>query len=144
MNIYNLPYLSQDSPKKWENLSHNNCYVITYHNSESSAKCPRCQNRGELIESGLVRALYRCEKCGIFSKLTPKRQSPDGKPIECRLKNPCQGCDGNQGIITAVDKTTGNPHHYRLSCGDCGRFIRWIGEKEFTRKIGKQGGHGNA
>jgi acetyl-CoA carboxylase beta subunit len=53
-----------------------------YHNLESLVKCPRCENLGELIESGLIRSLYRCDKCGIFSKLTKK-----------------------QGIITAVDRT---------------------------------------
>ena len=126
-----------------ENLSHISQYGKLYHNSESPAICPRCQNVAELIESGPVRALYRCEKCGIFSKLTPKRQPPDGNPIECRLKNPCQGCDGNHGIIRAVDKSSGNPHSYRLICADCGRFQRWIGQKEFDRKIGK-GGRDNA
>jgi hypothetical protein len=75
-----------------------------YHNLESLVKCPRCENLGELIESGLIRSLYRCDKCGIFSKLT-KKQATDGKPIECRLKSPCQGCGKNQGIITAVDRT---------------------------------------
>ena len=72
MNIYTLPDLSQDSPKKWENLSHNNCYLIRYHNSPSSAKCPRCGDIGSLIEDGRVRALYECRSCGIFSKIKPK------------------------------------------------------------------------
>jgi len=48
-----------------------------YHNLESSAKCPRCQNLSELIESGLVRSLYECVRCGIFAKLTKKKR-PDG------------------------------------------------------------------
>jgi len=126
-----------------ENLSHISHYGKSYHNSESSAKCPRRQNLSELVESGPVRALYRCEKCGIFSKIT-KKQGSDGKPIECRLKNPCEGCQGKQGIISPVDRTTGNPHSYRLDCADCGRFQRWIGQKEFDRKMGKQGGRGNA
>lgn len=126
-----------------EDLSHISQYGKSSHNSESSAKCPRCQNLSELVESGPVRALYRCEKCGIFSKLA-KRQATDGKPIECRLKNPCQGCGENHGIITAVDRTTGNPHSYRLDCGDCGRFQRWVSQREFDRKMGKQGGRGNA
>lgn len=59
-------------------------------------------------------------------------------------KNPCQGCGGSQGIVTEVDRSTGNPHSYRLDCGDCGRFQRWIGQREFDRKIGKQGGRENA
>ncbi len=114
-----------------------------YHNLESLVKCPRCENLGELIESGLIRSLYRCDKCGIFSKLT-KKQATDGKPIECRLKSPCQGCGEKSGIITPVDRSTGNPHHYRLDCGNCGRFQRWVSQDEFDRKLGKQGGHGNA
>lgn len=126
------------------NLPRNSHYGKLYHNSESSAKCPRCQDLSKLIESGLVRSLYRCVNCGIFSKLTKKQSPPDGKPIECRLKNPCQGCEGKQGLITPVDRSTGNPHSYRLDCGDCGRFQRWIGQREFDRKIGKMGGHGNA
>ena len=125
-----------------EDLSHISQYGKSYHNSESSAKCPRCQNLSDLVEDGPVRSLYRCQKCGIFAKLT-KKQRPDGKPIECRLKSPCQGCEGNQGIITPVDRSTGNPHSYRLDCGDCGRFQRWVSQDEFDRKIGKQGGHGN-
>ena len=48
-----------------------------YHNLESLVKCPRCGDCGELIEDGSVRCLYRCDKCGIFSKLT-KRQGSDG------------------------------------------------------------------
>ena len=114
-----------------------------YHNLESLVKCPRCGDCGELIEDGSVRCLYRCDKCGIFAKLT-KKQRPDGKPIECRLKNPCQGCGENHGIITPVDRSTGNPHSYRLDCGDCGRFQRWVSQREFDRKMGKQGGRGNA
>ena len=119
-------------------------YGKSYHNSELLTKCPRCQILSELIESGPIRSLYRCVGCGVFVKLTPKGKSRDGEPIECRLKNPCQGCGSKSGIITAVDRTTGNPHSYRLDCGDCGRFQRWIGQKEFDRKIGKMGGHGNA
>ncbi|MFM7790948.1 MAG: hypothetical protein ACKO90_23490, partial [Microcystis panniformis] len=76
-----------------ENLSHNGCYVITYHNLESAVKCPRCGKSGELVEDGPIRSLYRCVNCGIFSKIT-KKQSPDGKTIECRLPNPCPGCKG--------------------------------------------------
>jgi uncharacterized Zn finger protein len=115
-----------------------------YHNLESLVKCPRCENLGELIESGLIRSLYRCDKCGIFSKLAPKKQPLAKAPEKCRLKNPCKGCGGSQGIITSVDRSTGNPHSYRLDCGDCGRFQRWIGQREFDRKIGKQGGRENA
>jgi hypothetical protein len=87
-----------DSPR-------NSHYGQLYHISELPVKCPRCSNFGELIEDGLVRRLYRCVDCGIFTKLTPKRQATDGKPIKCRLKNPCQGCGGNQGIIAPVDHT---------------------------------------
>ena len=126
-----------------ENLPRNSQYGKSYHNSESSAKCPRCENLGELIESGPIRCLYQCRDCGIFAKLA-KRQATDGKPIKCRLKNPCQGCEGKQGIISPVDRTTGNPHSYRLDCGDCGRFQRWVSQREFNRKLGKQGGCGNA
>lgn len=40
----------------------------------SAAKCPRCGDCGELIEDGLVRCLYQCQKCGIFSKIKPKKR----------------------------------------------------------------------
>lgn len=53
-----------------------------YHNLESVTKCPRCGDCGELIEDGPIRSLYRCEKCGIFSKLT-KRQGSDG--LRCAI-----------------------------------------------------------
>ena len=46
----------------------------SYHNLESVTKCPRCSNSGELVESGPVRALYRCENCGIFAKIKPKKR----------------------------------------------------------------------
>ena len=49
-----------------------------YHNLESSVKCPRCGKSGELVESGLIRSLYRCVDCGIFAKLTHKKKRPDG------------------------------------------------------------------
>ena len=120
-----------------EGLSRISQYGKSYHNSELLAKCPRCQNVAKLLEDNPIRALYRCVNCGIFAKLT-KKQATDGKPIECRLKNPCKSCQGKSGIITAVDKSTGNPHSYRLSCADCGRFQRWIGQREFDRKIGGQ------
>ena len=84
----------------------------------------------------------------VFAKIPnfPKKsiQTNQLAEIPCRLKNPCKGCEGNQGIITPVDRSTGNPHSYRLDCGDCGRFQRWVSQREFDRKIGKQGGHGNA
>ena len=141
-NLSNFSKLDKVCLTDKKDLSRSGHYSKFYHNLESSAKCPRCQNLSELVESGPVRALYRCDKCGIFAKLT-KKQRPDGKPIECRLKNPCQGCQGKQGIIPPVDRSTGNPHSYRLDCGDCGRFQRWVSQDEFDRKLGKQGGRGN-
>jgi uncharacterized Zn finger protein len=136
LNISNLRKLEEvflsdrsDSPRIGQ-------YSQLYHISELPVKCPRCSNFGELIEDGPVRSLYRCPDCGIFTKLTPKRQDKDGKPIKCRLKNPCKGCGGSQGIITEVDRSTGNPHSYRLECRECGRFQRWVGQREFDRKMG--------
>ena len=126
-----------DSPR-------NSQYSRFYHNPESSVKCPRCSKIGELIEDGLVRCLYRCPDCGFFSKLAPKKQTLAKATEKCRLKNPCEGCGGSHGIITPVDRATGNPHSYRLDCHDCGRFQRWVGKREFDRKIGKQGGQDNA
>jgi uncharacterized Zn finger protein len=143
-NLSNLSKLEQVFSTEEKDLSLISHYGKFYHNLESSAKCPRCSNSGELVEDGPIRCLYRCENCGIFAKLTHKKQRPDGEPIKCRLKNPCKGCGENHGIITPVDRTTGNPHSYRLDCGDCGRFQRWIGQREFDRKLGKQGGHRNA
>ena len=88
---------------------------------------------------------------GLPSSIPPKIPNFPRKSVQknqlaeipCRLKNPCQGCGGKSGIITPVDRTTGNPHSYRLGCEGCGRFQRWIGQREFDRKLGKQGGHGN-
>jgi hypothetical protein len=88
----------------------------------------------------------------LTSSLSPKIPNFPRKPVQtnqlaaipCRLKNPCQGCGGSQGIVTVVDRSSGNPHHYRLDCRDCGRFQRWVGQREFDRKIGKQGGRENA
>ena len=57
-----------------ENLPRNSQYGKLYHNSPSSAKCPRCQILGELLEDGPIRCLYRCRSCGVFVKLTPKKQ----------------------------------------------------------------------
>lgn len=142
-NLSDFTKLEEVFSTEKKDLSLISHYGKFYHNLESSAKCPRCENLGELIESGSIRSLYRCEKCGIFAKLT-KRQGLAGDPIKCRLKSPCQGCGENHGIITPVDRTTGNPHSYRLDCRDCGRFQRWVSQNEFDRKIGKQGGHGNA
>ena len=142
-NLSDFTKLEEVFSTEEKDLSRNGHYGKFYHNLESSAKCPRCENLGELIESGPIRSLYRCENCGIFAKLT-KKQATDGKPIECRLKNPCQGCGEKSGIITPVDRSTGNPHSYRLDCGDCGRFQRWVSQDEFDRKLGKQGGRDNA
>lgn len=57
-----------------------------YHNLESSAKCPRCGDCGELIEDGPIRSLYRCVDCGIFAKLTHKKKRLDGlrRAIACQ------------------------------------------------------------
>ncbi|RPH88869.1 MAG: hypothetical protein EHM73_10050 [Chroococcales cyanobacterium metabat2.561] len=119
-----------------KDLPPNSQYGQSYHNLESSVKCPRCSKIGELMEDGPVRSLYRCVDCGIFAKLTPKGQAKDGDPVKCRLKIPGKGCHGKSGIITAVDRSTGNPHHFRLDCRDCGRFQRWVGPREFDRKMG--------
>jgi len=91
-------------------------------------------------------------KTPLESSISPKNpekslfsvQTNQLAAIPCRLKNPCQGCGGSQGIITSVDRSSGNPHSYRLECRECGRFQRWIGQREFDRKIGKQGGRENA
>jgi len=79
----------------------------------------------------------------ILKKIPDKTSNNDKNPIECQLKDTCKGCGGKSGIIAPVDRSTGNPHSYRLECGDCGRFQRWIGQKEFDHKIGK-GGRDNA
>jgi uncharacterized Zn finger protein len=144
INISNLRKLEEVFLSDRSDSPRNSQYGQLYHISELPVKCPRCSNFWELIEDGPVRCLYQCQKCGIFAKLTPKRQDKDGKPIKCRLKNPCKGCGGKSGIISPVDRSTGNPHSYRLDCGDCGRFQRWVSQDEFDRKLGKQGGHGNA
>jgi len=34
----------------------------------------------------------------------------------------CPGCDSNRLKFTPGD---GTPHHGRLICGECGRFITW-------------------
>ncbi|MCA2623804.1 hypothetical protein ACLB6K_24885 (plasmid) [Microcystis aeruginosa FACHB-524] len=65
-----------------KDLSRNGHYGKFYHNLESSAKCPRCQNSSELVEDGPIRTLYRCENCGIFAKLA-KRQATDG--LRCAI-----------------------------------------------------------
>ena len=105
LNISNLRKLEEVFLSDRSNSPRNSQYSQSYHNSESSVKCPRCENLGELIEDGPVRRLYRCEKCGIFAKLTPKREPLAKAPEKCQLKNPCQGCGKNQGITTAVDRS---------------------------------------
>jgi transposase-like protein len=82
INISNFSKLEEVFLSDRSDSPRNSHYGQLYHNSESPVNCPRCGKSGELIESGLIRSLYRCEKCGIFSKLTKK-----------------------QGIITAVDRT---------------------------------------
>lgn len=81
-NLSDLTKLEEVFFTSEEDLSHISQYGKSYHNSESSAKCPRCQNLSELVESGPVRALYRCDKCGIFAKLT-KKQATDG--LRCAI-----------------------------------------------------------
>ena len=91
-------------------------------------------------------------KIPLESRVSPKIPNFPQKSVQtnqlaeipCRLKHPCKGCQGKQGIITPVDRSTGNPHSYRLGCGNCGRFQRWIGQREFDRKLGKKGGRDNA
>jgi hypothetical protein len=104
-NLSNFSKLDEVFSTEEKDLSLISHYGQLYHNSGLSVLCPRCQKIGELIEDGRIRSLYRCPDCGIFAKLTHKKQATDGKPIKCRLKNPCQGCGGSQGIITEVDRT---------------------------------------
>lgn len=66
-----LAIVCSNEEKDLSLISH---YGKFYHNVESSVKCPRCENLGELVEDGPIRSLYRCDKCGIFSKLTPKKR----------------------------------------------------------------------
>lgn len=67
------PYNALKSFGDQEDLSHTSHYSKSYHNSLSAVNCPRCGKSGELVEDGIVRALYRCRSCGIFSKIKPKR-----------------------------------------------------------------------
>ena len=55
-----------------------------YHNLESLVKCPRCGKSGELVEDGIVRALYRCRSCGMFAKVKPKRLHGLRQSIACQ------------------------------------------------------------
>ena len=77
-NLSNLSKLEQVFSTEEKDLSRNGHYTKSYHNLESLAKCPRCENLGELIESGPIRSLYQCQDCGIFAKLTHKKKRPDG------------------------------------------------------------------
>ena len=77
-NLSNLSKLEQVFSTEEKDLSLISHYGKFYHNLESSAKCPRCSNSGELVEDGPIRCLYRCENCGIFAKLTHKKKRPDG------------------------------------------------------------------
>jgi len=73
-NLSNFSKLHQVCSTDKKDLSLDDHGNKFYHNLESLVKCPRCSNSGELVESGPSRCLYRCEKCGIFSKLTPKKR----------------------------------------------------------------------
>ena len=77
-NLSDFTKLEEVFSTEEKDLSRNGHYGKFYHNLESSAKCPRCENLGELIESGLIRCLYQCRDCGIFAKLTHKKKRPDG------------------------------------------------------------------
>lgn len=68
------PYNALKSFSDQEDLSHTSHHSKSYHNSLSAVNCPRCGKSGELIEDGLVRCLYQCQKCGIFSKIKPKKR----------------------------------------------------------------------
>jgi len=61
-----------------KDLSRNGHYGKFYHNPSSLVKCPRCGDISSLIEDGPSRCLYECRKCGIFSKIKPKKKRPDG------------------------------------------------------------------
>ena len=76
-NLSDFTKLEEVFSTEEKDLSRNGHYGKFYHNLESSAKCPRCQNLSELVEDGLIRSLYRCVDCGIFAKLTKKKR-PDG------------------------------------------------------------------
>ncbi|WP_103672901.1 hypothetical protein [Microcystis aeruginosa] len=77
-NLSNFSKLHQVCSTDKKDLSIDGHCDKSYHNLESSVKCPRCENLGELIESGPIRSLYQCRDCGIFAKLTHKKKRPDG------------------------------------------------------------------
>lgn len=68
-NISNLRKLEEVFLSDRSDSPRNSHYGQLYHNSESSVKCPRCGKSGELVEDGIVRALYRCRSCGMFAKV---------------------------------------------------------------------------
>ena len=72
--LSNFSKLHQVCSTDKKDLSRNGHCGKSYHNPESLAKCPRCGDCGELIEDGSVRCLYQCQKCGIFSKIKPKKR----------------------------------------------------------------------
>ena len=82
-NLSDFTKLEEVFSTEEKDLSRNGHYGKFYHNLESLAKCPRCQNLSELVEDGPIRCLYRCENCGIFAKLTHKKKRPDG--LRCAI-----------------------------------------------------------
>lgn len=78
------PYNALKSFSDREDLSHTSHYSKSYHNSLSAVNCPRCGKSGELVEDGIVRALYRCRSCGMFAKVKPKRLHGLRQLIACQ------------------------------------------------------------
>lgn len=84
LNISNLRKLEEVFLSDRSDSPRNSQYGQLYHNSESSVKCPRCRKIGELVEDGIVRALYRCRSCGMFAKVKPKRLHGLRQSIACQ------------------------------------------------------------
>jgi hypothetical protein len=49
-------------------------------------------------------------------------------PNPCKLRRPCP-CGSTKGLITP----SGNMHPARLSCFECGRFLKWLNKSDADR-----------
>lgn len=118
-----------------KDLSRNGHYGKFYHIPESVTKCPRCGDISSLIEDSPSRCLYECRNCGIFSKIKPKKQRPDG--LRCAI------AQGELTTALEILERTGHRDQDAIAA-----LNRYRGDTDGIAGTDSQddqkGGHGNA
>lgn len=57
-----------------------------------------------------------------------------GQQVDLGSGSPVPPCGGCGGVVGVLREPTG-PHHARLNCNECGRFLQWLSPEMFWQLL---------